>query len=331
MTRPIIFPAEIKAALEAGAFLSLSVSGGKDSQAMIAGVMAAQRENHWPGQVIALHMDLGKAEWPQSLGMCERLAAAQGLPLVVRRREKGDLVDRMEERLVSQAGTGKPFWPSSAARYCTAELKRNVADKEFRALTPDGGLIISAEGLRAQESPRRAKHQPVEVRKQITAERLADMTPAEALAARKPGERLALNWYPILDWTLDEDVWPACGTSTEEVDRRRALYKAGRHAEALEGATVHVAYIFGNTRLSCVFCVLASVNDLTVGARHHPELFAHYLDMEVRGKATFKNGWSLAEIAAEAGNAPVAVDNWPLALVGQPAQETFELFECGLS
>lgn len=56
------------------------------------------------------------------------------------------------------------------------------------------------------------------------------------------------------------------------------------------------AYVYGNERLSCALCILANDNDLRNGARHQPELAAHYIRLEEVGGATFKNGRSLAEI-----------------------------------
>lgn len=66
------------------------------------------------------------------------------------------------------------------------------------------------------------------------------------------------EWLPIKDWSARK-VWEVIEAS---------------------GAPVHQAYALGMTRLSCVFCVLASKSDLRVAARHNPELLQAYQDVE---------------------------------------------------
>ncbi|MCL4296276.1 MAG: phosphoadenosine phosphosulfate reductase family protein [Anaerolineae bacterium] len=224
-----------------------------------------------------------------------------------------------------------PFWPSSQQRYCTSHHKTAQIDKFLRLPAwPDeeanpwqegynptavveqftgqaSRLIISAEGIRADESRERAKKQPISVRKSISAEMYAGLSAAEALdkwqGQQQPdlfglnsgGGRLALNWYPIFEWS-EAQVYEGCGHSLDEVNERRAWTKEGRVEEALADWTMHVAYPLGSTRLSCAICVLGSLNDITVGATHNPELLYTYQDMEIVGGKTFKNGWSLQEI-----------------------------------
>lgn len=321
----IIVPAEIEMALEMGATLVISISGGKDSQAMLCKLPGMHAINRWPGTLFALHMDLGRAEWKQTPAFVERIASENGVPLIVTRRPQGDLVQEIEDRMHKLRGTERPFWPSSAARYCTADQKRSQADRVYR--DPDAHLppfwpssasryctahqktnqadkvyrnheiIISAEGIRSQESPARAKKSPVSIRSQITAKSLRDLPIVDALRQKQPGQRVAINWFPIFDWTLEE-VWEGCGTSLDELRRRQALYRDGREEEALEGWVGHPAYVFGNDRLSCALCILASDNDIRNGAKHNPELAQHFLHLEEVGGSTFKNGKSLADILA---------------------------------
>lgn len=363
----LIIPLVIAQAIEAGAVVAASISGGKDSQALINQLAAYWRDNELSNLLFALHMDLGRAEWNETPAHVEKLANDNGLPLVVVRRPQGDLVQEIEERMEKLAGTDKPFWPSSAARYCTADQKRSQADRVYRDVetavktTPfwpsstnryctshhksnqadkayrQYALIISAEGNRAEESPKRSKDPVVSVRKQITAKPLQNLPIGEALATwlavnqlidagdetavkkqypdftRYNAEnrpRLAITWYAIHDWTLG-DVWHACGATAADLDLRRAKYQRALELEdsggltaeverikrlALEGWPAHPAYVYGNERLSCALCILATDNDLRNGARHQPELAAHYIHLEEVGGATFKNGRSLAEI-----------------------------------
>lgn len=319
-------PKAVENALRAGADCAWSLSGGKDSHALVKLGADWFRAQGYPGQQYVIHADLGRAEWPQTAAFVERLAAEVGLPLVVVRRPKGDLVARFEERLQAVKGTTTPFWPSSESRYCTSHLKGGPIDTALRDPAPfwpssdsryctsdqkrgpidthlrTAEVVISAEGVRGDESRDRAKKPVLEVRKSITAKstvakarNLAGMTPARALAAREPGKRVALNWRPLFHWS-EEDIWQACGTSLIELQRRRALYKAGQEAAALDGWPAHPAYVFGNQRLSCAFCVLGSANDLLNGAQHNPELYGHLIQLEIIGQSTFKAGWSLTEL-----------------------------------
>ena len=48
------------------------------------------------------------------------------------------------------------------------------------------------------------------------------------------------------------------------------------------GVRYHNAYDKGMERLSCCFCVLASRKDLTIAARHNPDLAAEYVAVEDR-------------------------------------------------
>lgn len=321
--KSITVPPIIDTAMRQGATLAVNISGGKDGQAMANTLGRLHQERGWAGGIFALHMDLGRAEWPQTPGHVERIAHENGLPLVVVNRPQGDLVQEIADRMEKLRGTGKPFWPSSASRYCTADQKRSQADKVYRDVDahlapfwPSASsryctahhktnqadkvyrqhrIVISAEGIRAAESKTREKKNPLHMREQITAKALVNLSLEDALAYRNPEQRLGINWYPIFDWSID-DVWAACGTSAADLETRRALYADGREAEALDGWPCHPAYVFGNQRLSCALCVLASDNDIRNGAKHHPELYATYRQMEEEGGSTFKHGRSLADI-----------------------------------
>lgn len=52
----------------------------------------------------------------------------------------------------------------------------------------------------------------------------------------------------------------------------------------------------GNQRLSCALCVFGSENDLLNGAHAAPELYAHFIELEIIGQATFRDGWSLKQL-----------------------------------
>jgi 3'-phosphoadenosine 5'-phosphosulfate sulfotransferase (PAPS reductase)/FAD synthetase len=293
-------PAEIQDALAAGATLVVSVSGGKDSQAMLMAVMAEHRRQMWPGDVLAIHAHLGRMEWPQTLAHCEAMCAAAGVPLTVVSRPQGDLLQEMWDRVEKLRGTGKPPFPDAKNRYCTSDQKRNQIDRVLRAAPfPDSKnryctshhktnqidkelrkhtVIISAEGIRADESPARSKRPVWEYRQQICTK-----------------QRTAYTWRPLLHWT-EADVWEQIGHTTEDVQRRRELYRQGDHGAAFDGWRTHPAYVVGNQRLSCAMCVLASRADITNGARHNPELYAELVRMEQESGFSFRQDLNLGSL-----------------------------------
>lgn len=296
----------IVSVLQEGGHLALSVSGGKDSQVLVRRVLAEPALSPFKERMFVIHADLGRAEWSETPAHVEIIAEEAGLPLVIVRREGGDLYERFEQRERKLEGTGKPHWPSAAARYCTSDLKRGPINKYLRRYD----RVISVEGIRAQESSARAKKDALVVRKAITTKRLKESTADEAIARhleKNDKGRLGLTWRPILDFTL-EDVWYWLGTSKNDVARRRMLYSEGKTEAALDGWGAHIAYVRGNRRLSCAFCILAGERDLRNAARHEPEKLHYLAEMERRTGFTFKQDFSLAELEEEIKNGK-AVDS----------------------
>lgn len=278
----------IAAAIKKGAVLFGSVSGGKDGQAMVNVLV----EQDMP-PIALVHADLGSMEWPQSMEMCRKQAARYLLPLVVVRRHDGKgLLEHMRARMLKLMGRNIPFWPSSASRYCTSDTKREPINKYLRNCGED--FVISCEGIRAEESSGRAKKNPLTIRENITSTYYKGMTVEEAIAAYKPGKRLALTWFPIFNYTLDE-VWGTENTNAYELDLARHYYKELGVVQIWW--PFHPAYVFGNDRVNCMFCVLGSPNDLQVAADHNPELLDELIEMQEESGFTFKNKFSLTALS----------------------------------
>lgn len=296
---PITVPAAVEAALGRGAALVVSISGGKDSQAMLNVLVDLHRTRGWTGPIVALHADLGRVEWqgdPSIPGFrsapehVEAMCQTAGVPLhIVRRSDGRDMIDHWQARAEQTKGTGVPFWSSSAARYCTSDMKRDPMNVWVRNTFKVGEVIV-CEGLRAQESPERAKKARLERRTKCS--------------SRK---RQAWTWRPIFDWTQLQ-VWRAIGTSWGDLRDRRERWAAGDRT-ALVDWPAAPAYVLGNERLSCAMCVLAPKPsaehpDLVNGARYNPSTWAAMVDLERTYGYTFRLDISLEQIGQLAGLVP---------------------------
>lgn len=274
-------------------------SAGKDSQAMLTHLVKhADAEGVPRGRIIVVHADLGRVEWAGTRELAERQAAAYGLRFETVARAE-DLLDQIVTRrrtlnaeaavliaeslalydagfpalaALPEADADKklntPAWPSSQARYCTSDQKTSQVAKlmtrlatEHRAAHPDRPIrILNCLGIRAAESPARAKKIPF------------------GPDAATNGRRIVDRWLPIFDWS-DEEVWNTIRAS---------------------GLPYHPAYDAGMPRLSCMFCVLAGRKELVLSARLNPAMAREYLKVEQLVGHTFKADLPMAEIVSAA-------------------------------
>ncbi len=195
-------------------------------------------------QKIVIHASLGDVEWPGALEHAQAGAEREGLPFVVARAVK-TFFEMVEHRYAVRPGPNSSCWPSAANRQYTSDLKRGPIEREVRRVLKERGLtsIVTCMGIRAQESSRRAQAVPL---------RRSDRN---SVAGRDWWE-----WLPIHDMTRAE-VFASIAAAGEQP---------------------HPAYAAGNERLSCMFCIMGSRNDLTNAAQHNPELFARYVEVEER-------------------------------------------------
>ena len=62
------------------------------------------------------------------------------------------------------------------------------------------------------------------------------------------------------------------------------------------GNVYHEAYTYGNHRLSCALCVLASLNDLINGAIHNPDTYREYCRIEAVTGYSFRKDFWLSDV-----------------------------------
>lgn len=136
-------------------------------------------------------------------------------------------------------------FPSPKYRQCTSDLKRGPLEKGIREELKARGLslVVNCMGMRAQESNNRAK--------------------LEVLKLNNRNSKAGREWY---DWL------PIHHLTTREVFL--TIKNAGQRP--------FWTYAEGMERKSCVFCIMASDNDIKTASRLKPELAKRYMDLEER-------------------------------------------------
>ncbi|MFJ5218776.1 phosphoadenosine phosphosulfate reductase [Streptomyces sp. NPDC088354] len=236
--------------------------------------------------VFTFHASLGPLEWPSvdfggrrypSTGELAALhSAGYGIPaerhIEVQRTARdaaGELVPYHLLTFVAERG----MWPvRSDAQFCTGDWKTKRIFAAWtpivRQLRPQLGRpvrILNVLGLRAEESPDRAKR-PAYRNVLTNSQRHVD------------------EWLPIRPWT------------TKAV---RALCDDSGIAHHWSYDSVPGAGDWrGSTRCSCSICIMANRADLILNARRRPRLTALYAEVEqVRGHR-FRQDLSIAELIA---------------------------------
>lgn len=250
----------------------INTSAGKDSQAMTDYVCRLARQQKVLDRVVLIHADLGpRVEWKGTKELAEEHARHYGVPLVVVQRSKGDLLTQVEER---------GMWPDNQNRFCTSDQKRDQVAKYHTQITNGLNLgwrarILNCIGLRADESPARAKKPVVQIDKRTS-----------------NGRREVTIWLPIHEWTTQQ-VWDTIKAS---------------------GVRWHYAYDIGMPRLSCMFCIFAPEAALLLAGKHNPEALTEYVRVEDKIGHTFRHGFKIASIKEKlaAGVEPGRIQNWTM-------------------
>lgn len=191
-------------------------------------------------QILVVHASLGIMEWPGALEKAQEHAQSLGLPFIVAKAAKS-LFDMVRHRRATRPDA--PSWPSASNRQCTSDLKRDPIAREVRRYANARGItkIVNCLGIRAAESDARAQR------------------PIFSVNTRETNtKRDWFEWLPVFELEV-ADVWNLI--ATQPVKR-------------------HYAYLLGNERLSCIFCIMGSRNDLINGYRHNPGVFNQYVALE---------------------------------------------------
>jgi len=258
---------EVESLLRSGAWAVWSVSGGKDSSAaMAATIPMLDAIGHPRERRLALHADLGRAEWRSTHAHAQAVCDSLGVPLEVVRNPTHDMISRWQRRgdlgriRYAEYETVRHFgpWSASGLLFCRKELKKVPLDGFKKKL---GAPVVSIIGLRREESSGR-KNTPISGDDKDLQQRL---------------KHRAVVWNPIAAWST-QDVFDL---------------------HAREKIPLHEAYALGSTRLSCAYCVLGSLNDLSVSAaaEQNQDLYRLQVGMEASYGFSFQPTRWLGDIA----------------------------------
>lgn len=221
--------------------LVINFSGGKDSSAMLA--LLCERYPHLEKHVVFAdtgweHVDA--IEWSKSI--VERF----GLPLHIVRNPNKDFFSMVRHR-------GK--FPSPNQRQCTSDLKRGPIQTWIRRNVSDP-VVINCMGLRAEESPARAKKLRMSRNKKLT-----------------NGKRIVWDWLPIQDWTTNQVL----------------VFLAKRNIP------LHPVYRYLN-RFSCRVCIYMTRDNLLAVKANDPDAFLKIANLEEEIDFTMQPGKKLVDL-----------------------------------
>lgn len=255
---PELFPSEQQAGLDFGnntrlpdpmdlirenALVVVSLSGGKDGQAML--IHMVERLKIPTQQMVCIHADLDKSEWEGTADHARSSAERYGIPfLICRAQDKQgnnkDLLDYVDQR-------GQFF--DRSRRYCTSDWKRGPIRRTINAYRSEIGhsspYVLNCMGMRAQESTEREKLDPVVFRRDASCP--AKPFPEILDEDTRGRKRIFFDWHPILHFS-EEQVF--------------ATIAAG-------GQEPHWAYTkAGARRLSCLICMFSNEQDIRAAVKH---------------------------------------------------------------
>lgn len=251
----------------------ISVSGGKDSTALL--LLAIERQ---PDNLQAVFADTGN-EHEQTYDYVRYLEQATGVPIrwvradftgrIAHKREyvltkwaaKGVEQKDIDRAAAALIPTGNPFldlciwkgrFPSTKAAFCSEELKRNpIVNQVQKPLLDAGEDVISWQGVRADESLRRRF-----------------LTESEFKETGTTGE--LWNYRPILKWTAED----AFAMHRKHGIKHNPLYEQGMG------------------RVGCMPCINCRKDELLEISKRFPEAIDRIVEWEKAVKAASKRGGS---------------------------------------
>jgi 3'-phosphoadenosine 5'-phosphosulfate sulfotransferase (PAPS reductase)/FAD synthetase len=136
----------IERLISKGALFVINHSAGKDSQAMtiyLKAVIPAE-------QLVVIHSHLPEVEWEGTIEHIENTIEGLEFHIVQAKKTFFEMVEHRQK------------FPDANNRQCTSDLKRGPIEKKIRALSKlkKRTLLINCMGIRAEESPGRAKKKP---------------------------------------------------------------------------------------------------------------------------------------------------------------------------
>ena len=262
----------------------ISVSGGKDSTALLLLAIERQADN-----MQAVFADTGN-EHELTYDYVRYLEQATGVPIrwvkadfkrqiegkatYVREKwaDKGVPAANIERALAALKPTGNPFldlciwkgrFPSSKAAFCSEELKRNPIINQVQGpLLAAGDDVVSWQGVRRDES----------LRRRFLIER-------ELKQTHKNGAEL-WNYRPILDWTADD----AFAMHRKHGIKHNPLYERGMG------------------RVGCMPCINCRKDELLEISKQFPEAIDRIREWEAAVAQASKRGGSTFFAAANQGD-----------------------------
>lgn len=269
---PVAVTPEVSALLADNAPVAIGVSGGKDSSAVaFATVEHLDRIGH-TGPRMLIHSDLGVTEWRESLEWCQKLSARLGLELIVTKREKGDMMDRWEQRWADNVARYESLqcvqlilpWSTPDMRFCTSEMKVDVICRELSRRC-QGQQIVSVNGIRRQESTGRA---------------CKPVSKPQPKLGSKTRDTSGVDWHAIIEWSLDDVL---------------------AYLEAVD-FPLHPAYVLWMlSRVSCVFCIMSNQSDLRNAVRcpANHSIYRRMVRLEIKSTFAFQGNYWLGDVAPE--------------------------------
>ena len=314
-------------------------SGGKDSLALLSAVqrLAGQQFEKFS---TAVHAILPDVEWPGVTELARRQAEYLGYTFETVQRSQGSLLEHFEQR-------GK--FSDAQNRFCTSDHKTAQCLKVITArdrvlgpatagssssanidlpavlgpwadqIGPDTRVYLNILGMRADESPARAKLPELAIdEKWSTALRAIDRGGAQIGTRR----RLVLRWLPIHAWT-EAEVQKHCDEigdgdlthfayhlnvkAMEEVmaaeGRKAVLQKPQDELRAILRSPGGVRW-GGMPRLSCAFCIFAPKPALALAMLYNRDMWGTYRDLEARIDFSWHNRqkWRIGALERDLGS-----------------------------